>query len=319
MEAHQTSCVYTPADLETPFKLPAAPASQRRKGPKLGTFQTSPSRSYALVNKTGNELLIHHATCPSPSSTPRQSRVGSVTPTSTPQTPAPSHATLAMLPDLSETEFSDAAASQRSVDPILSAGPDFIASAGFSRNTSRASQTAVSPSQQSSLWLPPIPSFEGLSGDIHVQRDDPVPQEIDDSAFEDLLNFPADETTTSEEVSTGLPSSPIGGVFAIASDTTAAQAAPKTSPSSVSSAADFGLFNGASVTAWRNSANSRTQPRQPSNHLNHGLSLSGSVFRSSRPISQPPTPGKKRKLGSLSGRQPSQMLTSKRRLTTSHR
>ena len=299
------------------------PASQRRKGPRLGTFKTSASRSYAMVNQTGNALLIHHATRPSPSSTPRPSRVGSVTSSSAPQTPVTSHATLALAPDLSETEFSDAAASQISADPILSAGPDFISSAGFSHTPSHVPQTAFPPVHLSSIWVPkdsfPLTSvMGGQASGIQVQYDDQVQEEMDESAFEDMIVFPED-TSSEDEVSVVSATTPTSGAFAIEATSTSAQAAPKTSPSSASSTPDISLFNGVSVTAWRNSTNQRPQPRQPPNRLPHGLSLNGSALKGPRPISQPPSPPKKRKLSEIHGRKTPPAPTGKRRLTTSHR
>ena len=324
LDTSPTSYVYTPSPSDEPFKLPSAPASQRRKGPKLGTFKTSPSRSYAMVNETGNALLIHHATRPSPSSTPRQSRVGSVTSNSAPQTPVISHATLALAPDLSETEFSDAAASQISADPILSAGLDFLSSAGFSSTTSHVPQTAFSSVQQSRIWVPQdsfpdISNLESQATGIHVQYDDPGQEDMDESAFEEMIVIPPDETSSEDVVSIVSPSSPASDAFAIGSTATSVQAAPKTSFSSASSTPDISLFNGVSVAAWRNSTNQRPQPRQPSIRLAHGLSLTGSAFNGSRPISQPPSPPKKRKLVEMPGRKTPPVLTSKRRITTSHR
>ena len=323
LDTSPTSYVFMPSPSEKPFKIPAAPASQRRKGPRLGTFKTSASRSYAMVNQTGNVLLIHHATRPSPSSTPRPSRVGSVASTSAPQTPVTSYATLALAPDLSETEFSDAAASQISADPILSTGPDFISSAGFSPTNSHTPQTAFPSGNQSSIWVPkdsfPLTTvLGGQANGIHVQYDDPAQEEMDESAFEDMIVFP-EETSSEDEVSVVSTSSPTSSAFAIEAASTSAQTAPKTSPSSASSPPYIGLFNGVNVTAWRNSTNQRPQPRQPSTRLPHGLSLNGNALKGPRSISQPPSPPKKRKVSEIQGRKTPPAPTSKRRLTTSHR
>lgn len=317
LDTTPTSYVYTPASSDKPFKIPSTPASHRRKGPRLGTFQTSKSRSYAIMNPTGDTLLVRPATRPSPLSTPRHSRVGSFTSNSAPQTPITSQATLAAAPDLSETEFSDAAASMAPLDPVLSIGPDFVASAGFSHATPPPSFPQMNFSSGPGLhWCFP------MNTDFRIPESDEQAQDnIPDSEYEDMIaeviDYP-DDSSSEDEVSVVSASSLVTDSFDVQPSTLIAQPeSPTASPTSASSIVEMDLLNGLGTTARRNGNSQRLLSDTAANRPSHGLRLKESALAGTRPICLSPPP-RKRKLSESHGSESLPILASKRRLLSSH-
>lgn len=274
------------------------------------------------MDSNADNMLVRHAIRPSLLSTPRHSRIGSFTSNSaphTPRTPTISHATLAAAPDLSETEFSDAAASQISLDPVLSVGPDFAASAGFfsdiSHSMSRIVQPALARMDDSSIpdpqWSIRKHQTPGmLESGSQIESDDQAQDDMDDSMFEDMiadLIVMPDDSSSEDEASA---SSPIGTPLDVEAAALDAQP-PSTgaSPTSASSTPDINLFDGIGVTTRLNGNAQRSQSRTASGRPTHGLSLSGAI--------RSPASPKKRKLSESRGSRSPPLRASKRRLLSS--
>ena len=286
----------------------------------MGTFTVSSSRSYAVMDQTASTLLVRPATRPSPLSTPRRSRVGSFASNSAPQTPVLSQATLAAAADLSDTEFSDAAASMTPipVDPVLSMGPDFVASAGFTDvgpRTSNPGAPLMNNSTQASLpWCFPMSTEFGNGQNTSQAEDDDANSDLEDM-IADLIDYPddsssEDEVSIEDEVSMVLASSLASGDLDFHAHTMNAQLGlPTASPTSASS---INMLN-ANVTDAAHASNSRGA--QPGTAINEGTSEDEKARAGLMPMSPPSTDRKRKRSDSLdSDRRPVQ--TSKRQLLT---
>ena len=299
----------------------------------MGTFKLTSSRSYTMLSEAGDSLLVRHANRPSTSSTPpttargRDKRILSY---SAPPTPSMSHATLSLPQDLSDTGFSDIVATQRSVDPVLSAGPDFIASAGFSPTAQSTPQANVPPTQQS-FDLRPQESFDAISfldrqaSGAEALFDDQDDDEMGGVPLDDMLNLEdwikiSESSSDDDKDSNASSSSPVSNTFAVGALSPSAENTHQNSPSPASSNHSIDLFTGVDVAGWRNSANRRPQPRHPPKRSPHGLSLSGNALRGSRHSSQPSSNlAKKRKISEVHGKKSPPMPSNKRRVSAGTR
>ena len=292
------------------------PASHRLSGPKLGTFKSSPSRSYSMAGENGKIVAFEASRPSSPKPPLRRARMGAYLSNSAPPTPRISHATLSLAPDLSETEFSDAVASQLSADPVLSAGPDFITSAGFSQ-TAAPIPPPIAPLAQASSDLYPQENFDASSfldrqaNGAEAQFDDLHESEID-CDYEDFIKW-GDSSSDDED---SIVSGPSHSSEALAVDVTSpsAQATHMISPSSASSSHAIDPFSTVDVSTWRKSPSQRPQTRHLPKRPPHGLSLSGNALKSSRHPSQPSNLAKKRKISDVHGGRTSPMSNNKRRV-----
>ena len=285
--------------IRSPFKIPAKPIIQRR-GPALGTFKANPARAYAIVDTARKEMNIFHARKPTPRTTPRHSRVGSVT-NSAPMTPVTSHATLAAAPDLSDADWSDMASVVSASDPALSAGPNFD-SAGFSdaiRHSYHAPSSVFAPARSTNHFQD---FFDGAQAE---DDDDPHLEEVDMDAFIDFGDdSDSEQASAASDAASDVPS-PTSPTFETDAVSTIAPPAPKRSPSSESSAPDhLNQLEGGLVTAFR-------RGHQPQPHRltrkPHGLALT-------KPFPSPPSPPRKRKRSESFSNKPTHAPTGKRRL-----
>ena len=259
---------HAPVLMQGEFKVPAIPASLRR-GPRMGTFTIDSKKPVAVVDSTGENMVIYPATRPAPVKT-SLARIPSGNNSSTPATPITPHATLGSAADLSDTDYTDMA-SQISVDPVLSAAPNF-ASAGFP-DPAPTVPLRVDPPTSSSVFLP-MDSIE-----------DPANYLIDDD--EDDLDEAEQNLELDDFIDWGDGSSEDEGANASAASPTSASGAEskdkllsKTSPSSASSAQDyFKDFDTGLITAFRRDQ-SRMHHAQRRPH--HGLSLSMSAMKTGR-------------------------------------
>lgn len=266
------------------------------------------------MDQTASTLLVRPATRPSPLSTPRRSRVGSFASNSAPQTPVLSQATLAAAADLSDTEFSDAAASMTPipVDPVLSMGPDFVASAGFTdvgSRTSNPSAPLMNNSTQASLsWCFPMSTEFGNGQNTSQAEDDDANSDLEDM-IADLIDYP-DDSSSEDEVSMVLASSLASGDLDFHAHTMNAQLGlPTASPTSASS---INMLN-TDVTDAAHASNSRGA--QPGAASNEGTSVNGKAEAGLMPMS-PPSTDRKRKRSDSPDSDPRPVQTSKRQLLT---
>lgn len=226
------------------FRVPTIPASLRR-GPRLGTFTPDPRKAVAVVDETGQNMVIYPAKRPAPVQT-SLARVPSGHTTSAPPTPVTPHATLGTSPDLNDAEYTEMA-SHIPTDPVLSRGPNF-SHAAMPPLPHNISPDAVQVNQS------PLPHFyPSDSAEQSLAYYDEVVEDIDEGELllnvEDFLDF----GESSSDAGDGKETSPASPTFASESDSkTSFVPPPKTSPSSASSSQDLlKHFDTGIITAFR--------------------------------------------------------------------
>lgn len=289
----------TPVSTQSPFKIPTTPASCRL-GPRLGTFKADPRKPVAIIDGTGENMVIY------PAKRPQKvdriaGRVGSGYNSSAPSTPArrTSEATLGPAPEASDNDYSDFA-SQMSADPVLSSGPD-MSIPGFLDTIPSGQQMGYQSLSPSTVFFP-MDSLEGVG--VVLEDDD---QDCDDNA---------QQLTMEDYVDFGESSSDDGGQEGDTEMSTAGiLVTPKISSTTTSSTHDLlRHFDTGVITAFR-----RGQPQQ--HHVprrsHNGLGLSGHAIKGGRhaAANTPLSPQKKRKMSESFGARPSYGVAAKRRLT----
>ena len=291
---HRRPSVNSMGSVHGPFKVPTTPASHRY-GPRMGLFTTDARKPVAILDGTGKNLVIFPAKRPSSVKT-SLARVPGGNSSSAPMTPITSHPILGAITDVSDSDYNDLA-SQISVDPILSIGPN-LTGAGLARGVSANAATGPQPTSPSLIFAP-LDSMEDPGNYLLTDDEDEAVNDEDMLNIGDFIHL--GEDTSDED---GADESATSPTFASESDTKPAAGLTQTSSSSLSSTQDLlKHFDTGVITAFRRGQNqhqAHSMQRRPT----HGLSLSMSAMKTGKHGSTAPFPSgtpKKRKLSDSLG------------------
>ena len=273
----------------SPFKIPATPARQR-PGPRLGSFKADPTKPFAMIDCTGDNIVITPAKRP-PTAEGRLSQIVSTRASTANASPVMSQSTLTNAlndSDIDPSEFS----SQVNADPMLASGSESMADILHPVGSTTTTQDRrVSGSSQSVFF--PLDAMGDINA-LHPSDD----HDYEDNDGEDLLNvedfidFGVDSSENEGDglettLPTPLSTSPTGRARNVRSGTP-----PLNKPSTNDLMAHF---DKGVIGTFRRSQN---QQQQQSHRLHNGLLLNNHAFKSGRhvlsnsPISSP----KKRKM-----------------------
>ena len=121
-EATRVKASAGPSKIPSPFKVPATP-SRHSKGPRLGTFTTNSTRSYAMIDSTGDNLIVKEAK----RTNLDLNRVSSNRTSTANASPTLSQSTFAGTYDDSEFDCSEFSSHVPAADPMLAPGSESMA------------------------------------------------------------------------------------------------------------------------------------------------------------------------------------------------
>ncbi len=274
-----------PLSAPSPFKVPATPPRQLR-GPRMGSFKTDPTKPFAMIDSTGDNILITPARRP-PRADGTCSQVSNMRTNTANASPVISHPALATPVKDNDTDMDDFS-NQVPADPMLAPGSESMADillpfgqTSHTRQSSQASGDVFYPLDR--------------MGDVNAVYavDD---QEDDDDDHEGLLNvedfidFGVDSSDDDAEMdlNTSLPTPN-------STSPTGVHVRPKISSPNDPAACDLmAHFDKGIAGVFRQG---QEQHQQRSRRFSGGLSLSKQAFRKGRlaPANSPTSPPKKRK------------------------
>lgn len=274
-----------PSSAPSPFKVPATPVRQF-SGPRIGSFKTDPTKPFAMIDSTGDNILITPARRPSRADG-TYSQVPSTRTSTANASPVLSHPALATPVYDSDLEMSDFSP-QMPADPMLAAGSESMADillpigpTSHTRHSSQASGDVFYPMDR--------------MGDVNaVYAADDQEDDDDDEGLlnvEDFIDFGVDSSDDEAggDVDTSLPTP-------ISTSPTGAHVRPKiSSPNNPAPHDLMAHFDKGIAGVFRQGQN---QHHQRSRRLSGGLSLSKQAFKKGRlaPANSPVSPPKKRKI-----------------------
>lgn len=298
-----------PLSALSPFKVPATPVRQSH-GPRMGSFKANLTKPFAVIDATGDNMLITPARRP-PRADGTYSQVASTRTSTANASPVLSHPALATPVNDSDFDESDFA-SQVPADPMLTAGSEAMADVLLPIGpTSRTRNTSL---MSGDVFYP----ADGV-GDVNAifAADD---QDDDDNDDEDLLNvedfidFGVDSSDEDNEgdMDSSLPTP-------ISTSPTGAHVRSKMPSPNNSAAHDLMKhFDRGIAGAFRQGQH---QHQQRSRRLSGGMSLSRQAFKTGRhaPVNSQLSPPKKRKTSGGFAPAGSFGPNTKRRLMSNHR
>lgn len=274
-----------PSSAPSPFKIPITPVRQIR-GPRIGSFKTDPTKPFAMIDSTGDNILITPARRP-PRADGTYSHVPSTRTSTANASPVLSHPALATPINDSDLDMSDFS-NQVPADPMLAAGSESMADILFpigptnhTRHSSQASGDVFYPMDR--------------MGDVNAVyvADDQDDDDDDDEGLlnvEDFIDFGVDSSDDDarEDLDTSLPTPS-------STSPTGVHVRPKTPSPNQSAAQDLMAHLDKGIAGvFRQGQNQHQQwSRRPSGTL----SLSKQAFKKGRlaPANSPVSPPKKRR------------------------
>lgn len=285
----------------SPFKVPATPLRYRR-GPRMGSWTVDRTKSFAMIDCTGDNMVIVPAKRPAPAGDFSIASTANASPIAT-------QPTLATAIDDSEIDYSDFSFH---VDPMLASEPDVMPSTLFP--TAPSSQVQDRTFTSSSVFFP----MDDI-GDVNAvyAMDDQDDDDDDDEELlnvEDFIDFGVSSEDEEDEDQGLLENTSLPTPASTSPTGTGAHLRSKT-PSPGNSSAQHLLkhFDKGMISPFRRGQpHHQAQPRR----LQSGSSLNNQAFKGERHAAAHTSLSsqKKRRLSDTFGGRPSFGVAAKKRL-----